>query len=320
MKRFIGWMSAIGLTTLLAACTGTLELGVEPEASATEEQVAALQAEPTEEPVEAETTEEAPESETALTDGIVAALNARDEAALIDAMRDPFVIGYWRSEGLTLTPEEAVVQVFNALPEGATLEATTNRGAFPALDGMTPEAMFGPEVDVQSVVFTSGWGETGEGEAFLLVATDDAGASTWYGMILAPIGFDDVASSPSIGIVAALNARNRDALTAQMADPFAFGFWRTEWQSLSPEEALVPIMDQLPDGARLTATTDQTAFPALDGQPVETMLGPDVPLEQVIFVTGWGAEGQGGALLFMARSESGTSVWQAMLFAQDGFE
>ena len=79
MKRLMGWMVMIGLAALLAACTGTLELGVEPEASVTEEASAPLQAEPTEEPAEApaedEMIEEMPDLDAAFSDEIIGALN-----------------------------------------------------------------------------------------------------------------------------------------------------------------------------------------------------------------------------------------------------
>lgn len=327
MKRTIVWTSMIALAALMAACGGTLELGVEPEASATEEASAPLQAEvtgvPTGEPVEEEMIEEIPDLDAAFSSEIIGALNGHNDAALVDAMGDSFVIGFWRSEGITVPPEEAPQQIYNYLPEGALIQHYTDPANFPALDGMDASQMFGPDVAVEDILYTVGWGEDGHGEALLYVARDASGDLYWHGMVIALAGFDDLsAAPPSAGfpVVDALNARDESGLAAQMADPFAFGFWRTEWQSLTPDEALVPIMDQLPDGARLDSTTDQAAFPDLDGQPVETMLGPDVPLEQVVFVTGWGPEGQGEALLFMARSEGGAPVWQAMLFAREGFD
>jgi hypothetical protein len=142
------------------------------------------------EPTEEAAPAEEPEADAPLADELITALNARDDAALIAAMGDAFVIGLWRSEGITVPPEEAPQQIYNYLPEGAVIERNTDPDDFPTLDGMPPAQMFGPDVAVEDILYTTGWGEDGSGEALLYVARDASGDLYWHGMVIALMRFD----------------------------------------------------------------------------------------------------------------------------------
>jgi hypothetical protein len=119
------------------------------------------------------------------------ALDERDWAALQAQMGDQFIIGYWRSEGVTLSPQEAIEQLqTNLVSADATLTYTTDESQFPSLDGILLESTWGPDVNVVQSIFSQGWGQDGEGEAILAVAAQPDGSTYWYGMIYAPAGFD----------------------------------------------------------------------------------------------------------------------------------
>ncbi|HSF82060.1 MAG TPA: hypothetical protein VLA49_12540 [Anaerolineales bacterium] len=106
---------------------------------------------------------------------------------------DPFVIGYWGSEGVTLEPEDVWTELANNLlpPTDAALTFTTNRAQFPPLAGMPPENMFGPNVKVAQVVYSEGWGADGLGAALLYFAQDQCNGYTWHGLVYSNGHFDN---------------------------------------------------------------------------------------------------------------------------------
>jgi len=107
---------------------------------------------------------------------------------------NPFVIGYWRSEGVILPREEAFTQLqdnyFPSPDEGVFI---SDPALFPNLDGMPLENMWGPDVTVAANLYSKGWGQDGQGEAILSVARCDRDGSYgyyWYGMLYAMGGFE----------------------------------------------------------------------------------------------------------------------------------
>lgn len=107
-------------------------------------------------------------------------------------INDPFVIGYWGSEGVTLTPLETASQLSNnLLPVGTgELTFTTDRASFPPLAGMPPENMFGPSVKVTQVVYSQGWGPDGKGASLLYFVQDQCGGYFWHGLVYSQEHFD----------------------------------------------------------------------------------------------------------------------------------
>lgn len=123
-------------------------------------------------------------------DALMAALNARDYAQIETMMGETFLVGYWRSEGVSYTPAEAIGQLGNFLPESGELTFTTDAGAFPALDGTPPSAMWGPEANVVENIYSEGWGPDGRGAAILALAQREDGTTFWYALLYAATGFD----------------------------------------------------------------------------------------------------------------------------------
>jgi len=107
---------------------------------------------------------------------------------------NPFVIGYWRSEGVALPREEAYQHLIeNYLPSPEEVIVITDPAQFPNLEGMPLDSFWGPDVDVAANLYSKGWGPDGQGEAILVVARC-IGASYdtyyWYGMLYAGGGFE----------------------------------------------------------------------------------------------------------------------------------
>jgi hypothetical protein len=103
---------------------------------------------------------------------------------------NPFVIGYWQSEGVSIPREDAYQQLTDYLlpsPEEAFI--TTDKAEYPSdydLYGISVEDMWGPDVDVAATLYSKGWGPEGQEEAIIIIARchqDGYDAYFWYGML-----------------------------------------------------------------------------------------------------------------------------------------
>jgi hypothetical protein len=107
---------------------------------------------------------------------------------------NPFVIGYWQSEGVSIPRDQAYQQLTEQyLPSPDEVVIITDRNEYPDLFGMPVENMFGPDVDVAATVYSKGWGPNGGGEAILFITRcleETHDAYFWYGMVYAGGGFE----------------------------------------------------------------------------------------------------------------------------------
>jgi hypothetical protein len=133
----------------------------------------------------------AADSAEALACDIQAALVARDMQTVASLMSDPFVIGYWGSEGRWASPNDMANELDrNRLPADTSgLTFTTDRSLFPTLQGMPPERMFGPDLDVALIIYTEGWGGDGRGAALLYIVQNGIEYS-WHSMVYSHVHFD----------------------------------------------------------------------------------------------------------------------------------
>ena len=67
-------------------------------------------------------------------------------------------------------------------------------------------------------------------------------------------------------------------------------------------------------------TTVLSQFPPLAGQPPAGLLGPEVNIVLVIYSEGWGPDGQGAALLFIAQDQAGKFYWPGMVYSPEHFD
>ena len=115
-------------------------------------------------------------------------LRSRNISALLGHMEDPFIIGYWLSEGVYYAPQDFLNHLpqlynFNDPDYTPRLTFTTDRGQFPELDGRPLEGRYGPDVNVVEVIFSRGWGEEGDQEVLIFIAQDSAGDFKWHGIL-----------------------------------------------------------------------------------------------------------------------------------------
>ena len=124
-----------------------------------------------------------------LTDTVTTSLQNRDIGTLTYSgfISEPFTVGYWQSEGVTLDPLQASSTLTNQLlpPDPSTLTFTTDRAQFPPLFGTPPEAMFAPDFTFAEIQFSTGWGPDGQGAALLYYMQDSCGGYFWHGMVYA---------------------------------------------------------------------------------------------------------------------------------------
>ena len=67
---------------------------------------------------------------------------------------------------------------------------TTEREAFPPLQGIPPESLLDPAVNIVQVVYSEGWGEDMLGAALLYFAQDECDGFYWYGLVYSYSHFD----------------------------------------------------------------------------------------------------------------------------------
>ncbi len=101
---------------------------------------------------------------------------------------DPFIFGFWQSEGLSLSRGEAYQElVNNYLPSPEEFVVYANPTEFPELNGVPLENMWGPDVDVAGSLYSTGWGPDGTSEAIVVIARcqeETYDTYFWYSVLI----------------------------------------------------------------------------------------------------------------------------------------
>lgn len=121
-----------------------------------------------------------------------------DYASLEPLLGDPFIIGYWLSEGQSLAPAEVIPMLeTNLLPDPESVTFTRDREQFPDLGGVDPVQLFGPDAGIVDLAYSQGWGNEALGEAILTFAEDADGQLFWHGLIYSSLPFADFSDQPA---------------------------------------------------------------------------------------------------------------------------
>lgn len=101
----------------------------------------------------------------------------------------------------------------------------------------------------------------------------------------------------------------------------AFGYFGSEWQTLSPEMFIQELDNNLiPLGAEVQFSSPDVDIAAmLQHDTPETMLGPEHNVVAILHSTGWGADGLGEAMLFIEQTTDGQHFWRGTIYAPQGF-
>ena len=101
---------------------------------------------------------------------------------------DPFIFGFWQSEGLSLSRGEAYQElVNNYLPSPDKFIVYADPAEFPDLNGIPLENMWGPDVDVAGSLYSTGWGPDGASEAIVVIARcqeETYDTYYWYSILI----------------------------------------------------------------------------------------------------------------------------------------
>jgi hypothetical protein len=129
-----------------------------------------------------------------LVDQVQRSLDARDFDTLQyeGFIHAPFLMGYWRSEGGSVTPAIAASTLADGLLPSANrgaLAFTADPAAFPQF-GTDVTGMLGPAENVARLVYSSGWGADGNGAAFLYFTTDACEGYSWTGLLYSFMPFE----------------------------------------------------------------------------------------------------------------------------------
>jgi hypothetical protein len=116
---------------------------------------------------------------------------SRNTQPLPGYMGDEFMVGYWQSEGRTLTPFEGMDEIVMRMPaDTSQMSFTTDRSKLPPLFGMTPEQLVNPDINIVEVIYSEGWGEDKQGAALLYLAENNLNEIYFYGIVFAQTHFD----------------------------------------------------------------------------------------------------------------------------------
>lgn len=203
---------------LLVACQPAGgEVGVTPDVTLLPAPTAAATAEPTATTAAATTeptatveaaTATATTAPAASLDAFVAqlqtALGTRDLAAMQALMSAPFTVGYWLSEGVQYTPDEAVAAFENDfLPAGATLVwADPAMDLAPLLQGQPPATFLGPDKQVVAALLSYGWGQDAAAEAIQFIIQQPDGSYRWDTMLYSSFGFGSLPAEIEAVVIA----------------------------------------------------------------------------------------------------------------------
>lgn len=124
-----------------------------------------------------------------LLQNVVNTLNAKNFNAAPSLMGSTFAVGFWQSEGMSLTPEQAVQQLQGYVLPGTVLVPDANKDLNTLLGGLNPYTIMNLDPSKSLALFVSGFGSNSTGEAVLYVTQRLDNRYYWYGILLAPTGF-----------------------------------------------------------------------------------------------------------------------------------
>jgi hypothetical protein len=111
----------------------------------------------------------------------------RNKVTLQSMMGDSFSLAAWRSEGIQITPGDAIQQILNNyVPLGAQPVLDLNHPVIARLYPQHPISDAGEEL---IPVYAAGWGQEGKDEAILFIARRADGSLYWQGVLTAAGGF-----------------------------------------------------------------------------------------------------------------------------------
>ena len=120
-------------------------------------------------------------------------------------------------------------------------------------------------------------------------------------------------------IVDALNTRNFDTAKVLMDEIFGFAYWGSQGTTSTPDLAIEGLRTNYLGTTPLTPNPGKDLNTLLGGLDPYAIMGLDPNKSQALFVSGWGLDGKGEAILYTTRLADGSLYWHSVLIAPTGF-
>ena len=104
-----------------------------------------------------------------------------------------------------------------------------------------------------------------------------------------------------------------------MDETFGFAFWQSEGTSYTADQAIQQLQTNYLGATPLTPDPNKDLSTLLDGLNPYSIMGLDPNKSQALFVSGWGLDGKGEAILYTTRLADGSLYWHSVLVAPTGF-
>jgi hypothetical protein len=119
-------------------------------------------------------------------------------------------------------------------------------------------------------------------------------------------------------LVNALNSHNFDLAKSMMDQSFVLAFWQSQGSSNTPDQAIQQLQNYL-GTTPLTPNASKDLNTLLGGLNPYSIMGLNASNSQALFVSGWGLDGKGEAILYFTRRPDGSAYWHSVLIAAQGF-
>jgi photosystem II stability/assembly factor-like uncharacterized protein/uncharacterized protein YgiM (DUF1202 family) len=121
-------------------------------------------------------------------------------------------------------------------------------------------------------------------------------------------------------VVNNLNAKNFDAATSMMGQSFTVALWQSQGTSYPPNDAIQQLQtNYIGASTVLVPNSSRDLNALLGGLNPYTIMGLDPSNSQALFVSGWGLDGKGEAILYVTKNAEGNLYWNSVLIAPIGF-
>jgi len=111
----------------------------------------------------------------------------RNKVILQSMMGDLFSLAIWQSEGIQITPGDAIQQILNNyVPLGVQPVLDLNH---PVIARLYPQHLISDAGEELIPAYAAGWGQEGKDEAILFIARRADGSLYWHGVLTAAGGF-----------------------------------------------------------------------------------------------------------------------------------
>jgi len=104
-----------------------------------------------------------------------------------------------------------------------------------------------------------------------------------------------------------------------MNQALVFAFWQSQGTSYTPDQAIQQLQTNYLGTTSLTPNYSKDLTTLLGGSDPYSIVGLNASNSQALFVSGWGLDGKGEAILYFTRLPDGTPYWHSVLIAPGGF-